>query len=76
RHRRGWLVSAILLSIGLLLLLAFRILGSTVDEQGVLHEPFPLLAIGSLFGLVGLGMTLLLGVWSFLRVWIERNQAG
>jgi hypothetical protein len=66
RHRRAWGVSAVLLSIGLLLLGAFRVIGSSVDEQGVLHEAFPLLALGSLICVAGVGMTLLLGLWNLL----------
>lgn len=35
-----------LVSIGILCLLSFALIGSTVDEQGVLHEPFFLIQLG------------------------------
>ena len=67
RHRRAWGLSAVLLSIGLSMLGAFHLIGSSVDEQGILHEAFPLLALGSLICVAGVGMTLLLGLWNLLR---------
>lgn len=38
---------------GGLCLLAFNLIGSTVDAQGVLHEPFGLLPIGFLLMILG-----------------------
>ena len=46
-------ISILLLMTGGLCLLAFNLIGSTVDAQGVLHEPFALLPIG--FLLIALG---------------------
>lgn len=60
--RRAWRVAATLLTIGLSLLVTFCSLGSTIDEQGFLHEPFPLLAIGSLLSFTGLVLAFLLAL--------------
>lgn len=43
----------LLLVAGALCLLAFNLIGSTVDAQGVLHEPFGLLPIGFLLIVLG-----------------------
>ncbi|WP_238719646.1 DUF3955 domain-containing protein [Nitratireductor alexandrii] len=43
----------VLLVAGLACLVAFRLIGSDVDENGILREPFFLLPIGSLLVLVG-----------------------
>jgi hypothetical protein len=42
-----------LLLLGLGLLAAFRFIGSSVDQDGFLHEPFALLPVGWLFVLFG-----------------------
>ena len=49
--------SLALLAIGLVLWAGYAAQGSYVDEDGVLQEPFPLLALGWLFVLAG-GATL------------------
>ena len=46
-------ISILLLMTGGLCLLAFNLIGSTVDAQGVLHEPFGLLPIGFLLIVLG-----------------------
>ena len=46
-------ISILLLMTGGLCLLAFNLIGSTVDAQGVLHEPFGLLPIGFLLMILG-----------------------
>ena len=46
-------ISFLLLVAGALCLLAFNLIGSTVDAQGVLHEPFGLLPIGFLLIVLG-----------------------
>ena len=46
-------ISILLLMTGGLCLLAFNLIGATIDAQGVLHEPFALLPIG--FLLIALG---------------------
>ena len=51
------LFSLALLAIGLVLWAGYAAQGSSLDENGVLQEPFPLLALGWLFILAG-GATL------------------
>ena len=51
------LLSLALLAIGLVLWAGYAAQGSYVNEDGVLREPFPLLALGWLFVLAG-GATL------------------
>ena len=51
------LVALALLTIGVVLLAGYAAQGSYVGEDGVLQEPFPLLALGWLFVLAG-GATL------------------
>ena len=46
-------ISILLLMTGGLCLLAFNLIGSTVDAQGVLHEPFGVLPIGFLLMILG-----------------------
>ena len=46
-------ISILLLMTGGLCLLAFNLIGSTVDAQGVLHEPFGLLPIGFFLMVLG-----------------------
>lgn len=60
RFLRAWRGCAILLSMGLSMLLASRLSGGSLDDQGVLHEPFFLVGLGSLLSLGGLGFALLL----------------
>lgn len=45
--------------IGIGCLLAFHLIGSTVERDGLLREPFPLLPIGWLLIIVGGAMALL-----------------
>lgn len=47
--------------------IAFRMIGQTIDQNGVLHEPFFLAPIGSLLLLIGFGGAALLGLWRLLR---------
>lgn len=62
RFLRAWRVCAIVLTIGLSMLLGSRLIGGSLDEQGVLHEPFALVALGSLISLAGLASALLLAL--------------
>lgn len=41
------------LAIGIMCWIAFNVIGSSVDAQGVLHEPFGLIPIGWLFVAIG-----------------------
>jgi hypothetical protein len=47
-------LSAIAIAIGLAALLTFHLTGSTVDANGMLKEPFPLLPIGLLLLAAGI----------------------
>ncbi len=51
------LISFILLGLGLVLWAGYAAQGSYVDEDGILQEPFHLLALGWLFAVAG-GVTL------------------
>lgn len=46
-------LSFVLLALGGACLLAFNLIGSTIDAQGMLHEPFGLIPIGWLLILGG-----------------------
>lgn len=58
---KGWLlVGAGLFLAGILCFLSFELIGSTVDAEGILREPFALIPMGwlaVLSGLVCLGIT-------------------
>ncbi|MGL6539404.1 DUF3955 domain-containing protein [Aeromonas hydrophila] len=54
--------------LGLACFMAFNVIGSTVDEAGILHEPFGLLPIG--FGLLFIGV--LIALFGGLRKCIRR----
>ena len=47
-------MAGILLGWGVLSFLVYRWVGGTVDKQGVLHEPFFLVALGFLFVFIGI----------------------
>lgn len=67
QHPRTWRTTAALLTIGLSSVTAAYFIGSSVDEQGFLHEPFFLIGGGSLLNLAGMILTfilLLLGLFS------------
>lgn len=61
---------AVLAAIGVCCLVAFELIGSTVDEDGTLHEPFGLIPIGLL--LLGVAMLLLLA-GAVKGVWLRRD---
>jgi Protein of unknown function (DUF3955) len=42
-----------LLLLGFVLLIAFRYIGSSIDQDGFLHEPFALLPVGWLLVILG-----------------------
>ncbi|WP_050514379.1 DUF3955 domain-containing protein [Aeromonas finlandensis] len=59
-------IGAVLAAMGFACFVAYEMIGATVDENGILHEPFGLIPIG--FLLICLAMLLLLpkvisGVW-------------
>ena len=59
--RKLTLISFVLLGLGLALWAGYAVQGSHVDEDGVLQEPFHLLALGWLFILTG-GVALLVAL--------------
>lgn len=64
---------ALSLGIGMACIFMFKSIGSTIDENGVLHEPFPLLPIGWLF-IFGGGL-LALCVWNCPnRPWVNASS--
>ena len=46
-------LSLVSLALGGTCLLAFNLIGSTIDAQGILHEPFGLIPIGWLLIVIG-----------------------
>lgn len=60
-------MGALLILAGLGCFLAFNLVGSTLDAQGMLHEPFALLPLGYLLIFMGLGLDLLPALRSGLR---------
>lgn len=59
--------SLILIIMGVSCFIAFKLMGSEVDSQGVLQEPFFLLPIGSLFVVLGGIGFVVTGIRSFFR---------
>ena len=51
--RKQLRIGLTLLLLGLGLLAAFQFIGSSIDQDGFLHEPFALLPVGWLFVLSG-----------------------
>ena len=49
---------AVLVVMGLACFVAFELIGATVDEHGLLHEPFALIPIGFLFVTLGVLLAL------------------
>ncbi|MEB8287767.1 DUF3955 domain-containing protein [Aeromonas veronii] len=60
---------AVLAAMGVCCLVAFELIGSTVGEDGTLHEPFGLIPIGLL--LLGVAMLLLAG--AVKGGWLRRH---
>jgi Protein of unknown function (DUF3955) len=56
-----------LLLLGFALLVAFRLIGSTIDENGFLREPFGLLPIGWLLVVFGATCTVIAAIRSRSR---------
>jgi len=65
RVSRNIMIVALVLGIGCFVL--FEMIGSTVDSNGILHEPFFLVPFGYLF--------ILIGLVSGLIHWYKRNFA-
>ena len=43
---------------------AYFLIGSEVDESGILHEPFALLPLGYVFGMIGTVWLIISGIFS------------
>lgn len=67
-------MGALLILAGLGCFLAFNLMGSTLDAQGMLHEPFALLPLGYLLIFMGLVLGLLPALWSGLRRWRAKGD--
>ncbi|MFQ2711833.1 DUF3955 domain-containing protein [Aeromonas caviae] len=55
----GHYIGALLILAGLGCFVAFNLLGSTLDAQGFLHEPFALLPLGYLLLFTGMVLTVI-----------------
>jgi hypothetical protein len=60
-------LAALFTALGMISLISFNLLGSYVDSQGYLHEPFGLLPIGFLFIFIGILLALLSVLRAFCR---------
>lgn len=58
-YRRWWTISAALLLLGIACFIGVGLIGSHIDKDGFLHEPFALIPIGYLLSLAGLLSVLL-----------------
>ena len=65
--RRPWCGHVILWLAALFCMLGFRQIGSYVDEQGVLREPFGLIPLGYLFATAALCWTVCLVISAVRR---------
>jgi len=59
QHRGWWITNIVVLLAGMGYFLVLSLIGSYVDEQGILHEPFALVPIGYLLSIIGILGTLL-----------------
>ena len=60
------IIEAWLIVLGVICILLFKVVGSSLDAQGFLHEPFFLLPIGYAFialGLCSMVTSLLMKIW-------------
>lgn len=60
-------LAALFTALGVSSLITFHLLGSFVDSQGYLHEPFGLLPIGYLFIFMGILLALFGALRTFCR---------
>ena len=60
RNLVAWRLSAVVLTVGFSFLTAAKLIGSSIDSEGFLHEPFFLIGSGSLLVLAGSCVALLL----------------
>ncbi|UVA80547.1 DUF3955 domain-containing protein [Pandoraea commovens] len=66
-HRRYWTVCACFIFAGFACWIAFAAIGSEVDAQGVLHEPFALVPVGMLMVVIGVIGSLVRGTMALCR---------
>ena len=64
-------LAALFTVLGVISLISFQLIGSYVDSQGYLHEPFGLLPIGFLFIFMGI----LLALFGALRALCRQKRA-
>ncbi|MGY3931955.1 Uncharacterised protein [Aeromonas encheleia] len=64
-------LAALFTALGVISLISFQLIGSYVNSQGYLHEPFGLLPIGFLFIFMGI----LLALFGALRVFCRQQRA-
>ncbi|MGY3887548.1 DUF3955 domain-containing protein [Aeromonas aquatica] len=64
-------LAALFTALGVISLISFQLIGSYVDSQGYLHEPFGLLPIGFLFIFMGI----LLALFGALRASCRQKRA-
>ncbi|MCH7373177.1 DUF3955 domain-containing protein [Aeromonas sp. MR16] len=60
-------LAALFTALGVISLISFQLIGSYVDSQGYLHEPFGLLPIGFLFIFMGILLALFGALRAFCR---------
>ncbi|MGY4108532.1 DUF3955 domain-containing protein [Aeromonas encheleia] len=64
-------LAALFTALGVISLISFQLIGSYVDSQGYLHEPFGLLPIGFLFIFMGT----LLALFGTFRAFCRQKRA-
>jgi hypothetical protein len=67
RNRGVWIFTALLLTVGASSLFAAWCIGSHLDHEGVLQEPFYLIGGGTLLCLAGSFITVVMVVWGLFR---------
>jgi hypothetical protein len=65
--KKGYLIALIFLVIAVSCATAYNIIGSSIDENGMLHEPFGLIPIGYFFLFLGIIWALVTVIRSFFR---------
>ena len=65
--KKGYIISLIFIFIAVGCGTAYNIIGSSVDENGILHEAFGLIPIGYLFLFLGIIVGLVTVIRSFFR---------
>lgn len=58
-HRLWWIISVVLLVLGIACFILASVIGVCVDDKSILHEPFALIPIGYFLSLTGVLSVLL-----------------